>query len=155
VGPRDPSVKPYWDKDAYTIYAILLEDEKRSFVEIQSETNASPHFAPESMVSGGDPGFYKTWGPGFKDYAKQNRVARILTRDFPVTIPYKLANEPSGNRFIWFSSVGFNPQRTFAVVTMGHESGISRADWRPYFFKKMKGQWEWVAVEAQTGGWQS
>jgi hypothetical protein len=151
----DTSKKPYADKDAYAIYAVLLEEQKQSVIEIQIETSTTHNFTPADLVSGGDPGFYKIWDPVFEDYGKKNRVSRILAPAFPTKLSYKLAYEPTGDSYIWFSSVGFNPERTLAVVAMGHRDGVTSLSWRPYFFKKIDARWEWIGVEAHVTNWMS
>jgi hypothetical protein len=153
--PGENSKKPYSDKDAYAIYAVLLEEQKQSFIEIQMETSTARNFTPADLVSGGDSSFYKTWGPVLKDYGEKNRISRVLAPAFPTKLSYKLAYEPTGNSYLWFSTVGFNPERTLAVVAMGHRDGVTSFSWRPYFFKKIDGRWEWIAVEAHITHWMS
>ncbi len=181
ANPQDPPgtpatiVNPYVDADAYSIYAILLESEKHSFFVIQSETQSFSTATPENMGIKGGRNFHKVWTPVLKDYAKQFRTPRLLTRNIPTEISYELVPEqeiravfkserkwdafyelyPSSAGYYWFSAVGFDPQRTHAIVQLNHMCGMLCGNGEPHFFEKNNGKWREVSVKAEVHVWAS
>ena len=171
-------VKPYVDADAYAIYAILLAIDKHTFFVIQSETESRPTATPENVGIKGDRDFYKVWGPVLKDYAKKYRSPRLLTRKIPIEVPCELVPQqqisalfrsetkwnawgpfyelyPSSGGYFWFSAVGFDPQKTHAIVSMNHRCGMLCGGGGPNFFEKKNGKWREVSVKAQVMHWAS
>jgi len=59
-------------------------------------------------------------GPAMADYQKVNQERRSLKTDFRIDRPYELvtANKTSKPFWIGFSSVGFNDEKTVAVVAI-------------------------------------
>jgi hypothetical protein len=109
-----------------------------------------------------------------KDYAEQLHTPRLLTRSLPTVIPYELVPEQqirasflprkrwdsfyerypsSRGGFYWFSAVGFDSQRTHAIVEMNHVCGTACGGGYPQFFEKIGGKWREVSVNATTSGW--
>jgi hypothetical protein len=168
-------VKPYVDADAYSIYATLLASDKHSFLVIQCETQFSSTATPENMGIKGNRNFYKVWGPVLKDYAKQYQTPRLLTRNIPIEVSYELVPEqriraifksekkwdafyelyPSSGGYYWFSAVGFDPQKTHAIVKMNYGCGMLCGGGEPHFFEKQNGKWREVPVNAEVEGWTS
>jgi hypothetical protein len=164
------SVKPYADKDTYSIYAILLENKKSSSLVIQSETDLWWGATPENMGIKGDKNFQKVWGIVLVDFANQYQNPKLLTRDIPLEIPYELLSKqkidsifkseggwetfykryPSSGGFFSFSLVGFDPQKNHAVVWMYHSCGYVCGDGEPHFFEKKDGKWREVSVNAEV-----
>jgi hypothetical protein len=164
--------KPYVDPDAYAIYAILLASENRSSFVIQAETESRPQATPGNVGIKGGSSFYKVWGSALKDYAKQFRNPRLLTRNFPDSVPYELVPKqkidainksgknwdelyPSSRGYYWFSAVGFDPSRTRAIVSMNNLCGGLCGGGGPYFFEKTNDKWRKVSVNAEVIFWAS
>ena len=74
----------YTDQDSYQIYAALLEGEKHSLYVIQAEIRGYPNLTSKNLGIEGDKEFMREWRPVMEDYAKQNRTAKLLQRDFPL-----------------------------------------------------------------------
>ena len=173
--PSETAVKAYVDVDAYSIYAILLESEKHPQPVIQSETDSLPLITPEDMGIKGGREFRKVWAVVIKDYAKQYRTPRLLTRSIPTKITYELVPRqkiydlfksekkweafyeiyPSSGGYYSFSAVGFDPQRTHAIVQMNHSCGMLCGIGGPHFFEKQNGKWREVNVNAEVRVWAS
>jgi hypothetical protein len=170
--PPEPLVKRYVDGDAYAIYAILLASVKDSLIVIQTETDSRLGATPENMGIKGDRSFYKVWGPVLKDYAEQYRDPKLLTRNFHIEVPYELvpkqeiwpflksernsdAFQPSSRGYYWFSAVGFDHQKTHAIVQMNYLCGGFCGGGRPHFFLKKNGKWSEVTVNAEVMVWAS
>jgi hypothetical protein len=167
-------VKPYEDPDAYSIYAILLQTEKHSFFVIQSETEYFPSATCRNIGIKGDRSFQKTWGAVLKDYSDQLRTPRLLARNIPTEATYELLPEKkiraifkperrweafyelyplSHGGYYWFSPVGFDPQKTHAIVTINHLCGMLCGGGEPRFFEKVGGKWHEVSVKATMSVW--
>lgn len=165
----------YADKDAYLIYAILLESNKSSSFVIQSETDSWPLANPKNVGIKGDRSFHKEWGPALKDFASQFHNPRLLTRDIPIEGPYELVSQrtltsifkstggwntfyeryPSSGGVFSFSAVGFDAQRVHAIVQMNHSCGGLCGYGQPHFFEKKDGKWQEVSVNASISAWAS
>jgi hypothetical protein len=176
ASPSEPNVKPYAEPDAYSIYAVLVESEKNSFFVIRSETESFASATTENIGIEGDRSFQKVWGPVLKSYADQLRTPRLLTRNIPTETAYELVSEQrihaifkserkweafyelyplSHGRYYWFSPVGFDPQKTHAIVRMNHLCGVLCGGGEPHFFEKASGKWHEVSVNATRRVWAS
>jgi hypothetical protein len=171
----DSVLTPYADNDAYLIYAVLLQSTNGSSFVIRSETESWPRATSENIGIKGDRGFYKIWGQVLKDYAEQYRSPKVLTRSIPITASYELITKhnleaifksegtwrtftefyPESNGYFWFSAVGFDPQKTHAIVSMNHCCGPLCGGGQPHFFEKKNGMWQEVPVHAELQIWRS
>lgn len=160
----------YADPEAYAVYAAVLptmwnwEREPKSLI-FQEETEFS---ARETCIKG-DKKFSDTWGSTLKDYAIVNRVPRRLLRMFPVDKSYILmpkrelnelilkshwedfhARYPEAEGYISVSSVGFNAQKTKALLTMTYSCGILCMEGTYYLMEKQNGRWVLASVSNAT-----
>jgi hypothetical protein len=180
ASPQGPTAQPaatiqtYKDAEAYSIYGILLEGKGTYFV-IRAETESWSAATPEKMGIKGDRTFYKIWGPVLNDYARQFREPKIITQNIPVKGSYELVTKqalaavlkpsgnwtafydvyPQSNGYYWFSAVGFDPQRTHAIVSMNHSCGPLCGRGEPHFFEKKNGKWQEVTAQADWEVWLS
>jgi hypothetical protein len=165
----------YKDADSCQIYAALLQKESYSLYVIQAEINGYPNMTANNLGIKGDRSFTRVWGVVMKDYARQNRTSWLLARNIPIDIPYELLplsdifksehgqrgwdefyrRFPSSGGFYWFSAVGFNPQRTRALVKMNHNCGMLCGGGEPHFFEKKGAKWHEVSVNAEVEVWAS
>ena len=110
-----------------------------------------------------------------KDFTDQLRTPRSLTRNIPTQAAYELVSEqkilaifksermweafyelyPLSGGYYRFSPVGFNPQKTHAIVNMNHHCGMLCGSGEPHFFEKVRGKWREVSVNATTTMWVS
>ena len=114
---RETIVTPYADKDAYSIYAILLDERAKSSVYVKQQLLSI-------FKSGGG------WDTFYHRY-------------------------PSSGGFFSFSAVGFDSQRTHAVVKMHFGCGSLCGYSKPHFFVKKEGQWREVCLNANVTTWVS
>ncbi len=168
-------VTPYDDKDAYSIYAILLEGAKSSVYVIQVETESWSGATPKKLGITGGRDFQKIWGVAVKDFANQYRNPRVLTRSIPIQTSYQLVPKqevasifksgggwdtfyqryPSSGGFYTFSAIGFDPQKHHAVVNMHLSCGLLCGYGKPHFLEKKDGRWQEVSVNAKVTTWVS
>lgn len=164
-------LKQYVDADAYSIYAILLGAYKDPLFVIQAETQSSAKAAPRDWGMKGDSSFHKVWGPVLDDLAKKVRIPRLLTRDIPIEVSYEIVPQekiealfqsttktdrwgpfyelyPSSGGYFRFSAVGFDHQKTHAIVDLGLNCGMLCGHDEPHFFEKKNGKWREVHVRA-------
>ena len=151
---------PYVDADAYSIYAILLEDTHHPVFVVQSETESWALATPEKMGIKGDRTFQRVWGTALRDLAKQYRQPRLLMPDIPMVAPYELlstaqARQREAYYYYSFSAVGFDPQKRHAIVTMNHFCGALCGGGESHFFVKKNGKWREVSVKASLEVWAS
>jgi hypothetical protein len=176
ASPSEAIVKPYGDPDAYSIYAVLLESEKHTFFVIRSDTESFASATIKNIGIEGDRSFQKVWGSVLKDYADQLRTPKLLTRNIPTETAYELVSEQkiraifkserkweafyelyplSHGGYYWFSPVGFDLQKTHAIVTINHLCGMLCGGGEPHFFEKVSGKWHEVSVKATMTVWAS
>jgi hypothetical protein len=143
----EPVPAPYDVKDAYEIYSLLIphnwivtEAHAQSLL-IQAETQSYPiclNPANEEERS--------VVGPAIHDFVEANKKKWLLQRMFEVEQPYELlrseeikasfrgdsiasrwkafyARYPQSRGWIELSAVGFNADKTIAVVYVGHHCG--------------------------------
>ena len=80
--------QPYVDPNAYQIYAVLLAAQSEKFYVISSEMTYGPDVT-ESGIKGARE-FTKVWGAALADYVAKLHEKRMLNRDFPLDVPYKV-----------------------------------------------------------------
>jgi hypothetical protein len=156
----DDSPKPYEDGEAYAVYAAILPSEwpwrvanaKRLVIRTETE-NYKMCLQPE-----------KDWervvGPAISDYQKRNEKPWLLQPNFDIALPYQLVSAdelksamaqgswqgfykqyPESGGFISLSAVGFNADRTVAVVYMGHHCGGLCGGGEFHVLQKKDGKW--------------
>jgi hypothetical protein len=155
----------YADPDAYAVYAAVLpmiwnsEHEPKSLI-FQEETEFSATESAGHLCVKGDKKFSVSWGSTLKDYASVNRVPRRLLRMFPMDKTYILVPErelndlilkshwedfytryPEAKSYISVSSVGFNAQKTKALLTMTYSCGMLCMEGTYYLMEKQNGKW--------------
>ena len=157
----------YADSDAYEIYGVLLKNLNRSQYIIEDQTPAHPNLTAAGVGIKGE--CLKEWAPVVQDFAERNRTGRKLSRNFPPSISYKLLSraeinemlvakeaEPSSMRppgsgeSYTFSAVGFNHDRTYAIVKLtGNCPGLCGST-VPYFFEKHGTVWSEVHPKCEV-----
>jgi hypothetical protein len=161
-------VELYTDADSYQIYATLLQNEGFSSYAVQSEI-CCDQIRTDLRIEG-DRTFMRAWGAAIDDFARQNQKPMVLTRKLPFDISYELLSKSdihkfavgqegwdfhkrfpsSGGFYYWFSAVGFNRQRTRAIVNMGYgclPSALCGGE-QPHFLEKQGLKWQEVKVTA-------
>jgi hypothetical protein len=168
------SPESYADPEAYAVYAAALpmiwnsEHEPKSLI-FQEETEFSARASADNLCIKGDRKFSGTWGSTLENYASVNRVPRRLLRMFPVDKAYILVPKreldelilkshwedfytryPDAEGYVSVSSVGFNAQKTKALLAMTYSCGILCMHGTYYFMEKQNGRWVGAAVSNAT-----
>jgi hypothetical protein len=170
----DVTPESYADPEAYAVYAAVLpmiwnsEHEPKSLI-FREETEFSARESVDNLCIKGDKKFYTTWGSTLRDYVVMNRVPRHLLRMFPIDKTYLLVPKreldelilkshwedfytryPEARSYISVSSVGFNAQKTKALLTMDYSCGILCMYGTYYFMEKQNGRWVRPSVSNAT-----
>lgn len=168
------SPESYADPEAYAVYAAALpmiwnsEHEPKSLI-FQEETEFSARASADNLCIKGDKKFSGTWGSTLENYASVNRVPRRLLRMFPVDKTYILLPKreldelilkshwedfytryPDAKGYVSVSSVGFNAQKTKALVAMTYSCGILCMNGTYYLMQKQNGRWVRASVTNAT-----
>ncbi len=139
------------EKDSYDIYSLLLK------AEVQTDWNHTWVISPQTTTMPGDEGMVcvmpikeqeAVYLPIINDYTTRNRKKFRLARKFdlpsyevrgPVAAP-RNANGNSSAMF-YLSAIGFNPDRTRALVYVGVVCGSLCGSGRYHFLVRKNGRW--------------
>lgn len=173
TNPR-PTPAPYDLPEAYEVYAALLpmewtsKEAKAHYLVIQEETDAAPSFGPLKPIREcypSTPGFLKTYGGLIDEFERVNQEPKLLLRKLAIEKPYRLVPESVIAGFFkhsvdegWqsfdlhfraagyfdMSAVGFNGDKTQALVYIGHSCGNVCGGGTYHLLEKKAGKWEEV-----------
>ncbi len=163
---------PYESQDAYEVYSAILPSEwplrvaHAKALIIQTETRGYEMcLRPE-----------KEWeqkiGPAISDYVRMNAKPSLLQRRINLEIPYQLVladklrsaiqngswegfqqQYPDSGGWIELSAVGFNNDKTVAVVYMGHYCGGLCGGGGFHILEKKDGQWVALDWKGSSCAW--
>lgn len=177
MGQESP--KPYDDSDAYEVYAAIIGNEwpisaaKATRLVLQAEITTFP-FRPMCLKPA--PGDELTLGPLLTSYTKANEEPRVLQKSFKLDIPYELVSRseldkifapnsegwkpfntkyPNSGGFIHMSAVGFNADKTLALVYMGHWCGGLCGGGTHHLLEKRDGNWIEIPWRGESCSWAS
>ena len=138
---RAGTPKNYEDADAYRIYSVVLRSDPLRLHDVKrlvilNETRS------RQMCRQPEGEFQETVGPAIKDYLLVNASPWLLQQNFDTDLSYELvsneqllsvlgnhqwdifeARYPESRGWVAFSAVGFNQDRTVAVVHVSHHCG--------------------------------
>jgi len=165
---------PYEDADAYEVYSAILPSEwplhaaNAKALIIQSETRTY------KMCLRPDKEWENIVGPAISDYQKMNDKHWLLQRKFSIEVPYKLVSSdelksvfergswenfykeyPASGGVIELSAVGFNADKTIAVVYVAHLCGILCGGGGFQVCQKKMGRWVPLDWKGLSCGWES
>jgi hypothetical protein len=148
--------KPYESADAYQIYSLLLPHEEsygfaKGTLMIREETVSQPSSVGKDLTP-------ESWNK-FKDaIASFNRVQKkrwLLQRHFQIEKSYKLVSSDviktlpdqpqSAAALVFMSAIGFNREKTRAIVYMGSQCGGLCGSARFHLLEKAHGRWREVS----------
>ena len=178
---QQDDIAVYEDKDAYDVYVAALQlgrphqdsIERAEVLIIQQEI--------ESWEGRKDPGIKfaedakAEWEPVLESLVLANQKPMKLKNIFPLKTPYKLLSKedmrkglpegggwkayykkfPNSNGYIWFSAVGFNAEKTKAIVYVSHLCGSLCGGGGPHFLERKDGKWVAADVQVSFGVWAS
>jgi len=170
----DKAPKPYADAEAYEVYSAILPTEwpwqapnAKSLV-IRSETEGykmclKPEAESEKII-----------GQAISEYVKLNKESWLLKRGLSIEKPYELVpfdelrsalkqggwenfykQYPNSGGWIELSAIGFNADKTVAVVYMGHHSWSLSGSGRFHVLQKKDGKWTPLKWRGARCGWES
>ena len=164
---QEPSAaQPYESPDAYKIYSLLLpHEESYGFANggliIQQETEAE--YPPvEGACLSSD--VAKRFKDAISDYRRVRETTWLLQRRFEIEKPYEIVTRdrialvlkserdlnieryPSSGGYIFMSAVGFNKNKTLAIVFAGSRCGGLCGSARFHFLQKVGEKWKEVPV---------
>jgi len=171
---KDAPLKSYEDAEAYEVYSAILPTEwpwrvanAKSLV-IQSETKGYkmcllPEAESEEII-----------GPAISEYVKLNEKTWLLQERLNIEKPYKFITSdglkivfehgdwekfgkqyPDSGGWIELSAVGFNTDKTVAVVYMGHHCGMLCGGGGFHVLQKKDGKWEPLKWNGTSCSWAS
>jgi len=157
---KDAPLKSYEDAEAYEVYSAILPTEwlqllgNAKSLAIRSETKGykmclQPEAESEKII-----------GQAISEYVKLNKETWLLKRGLNIEKPYELIpydelrsalkhggwenfykQYPNSGGWIELSAVGFNADKTVAVVYMGHHSWSLSGGGRFHVLQKKDGKW--------------
>lgn len=161
AAPESFAARPYDDADAYEIYSLLLPQQEsydlgKDLVTIQES-------AIVQDISGAC--LTEADAKRFKDsIAGYNRVQKrrwLFQRQFHVTKQYRIVGKevlsalphyPQGaGSYLLMSAVGFNRNKTQAIVFIESVCGGLCGSWRFHFLKKVHRNWSEIPVATCVG----
>jgi hypothetical protein len=163
MGSPDPldSPEPYDITEAYEVYSAIIPIEVPDpkthtwFIQIDTSPISDGSSRPKDPLDGA-----REVDTALNDYLKMNATTWLLQRNFTLPKPYKLVTRDEikamfphpreqGEPWIELSAVGFNDDRTIAIVYMtSNYSGEGKS----FLLQKHNGKWE---VLSGISCWQS
>src|SRR6185437_10094490 len=155
------AVQRYDDADAYEVYSLLLPNEEsytfaKDALMIQENTVAEDMYPVGPCLKSEDAKRFKA---AIADYNRIYKTKWLLQRKFQITKPYRIVNakvistlpdQPqSAVSYVSMSPVGFNREKTQAVVFMESSCGGLCGSWQFHFLAKVHGEWNEVRVAAR------
>lgn len=160
---QDAATEPYEDDEAYAIYNLLLPSEEvvrfaQGTLIIQEDTVTRR--VPASCIA---PAAQDEFKEAIADFERVNSTSWRLQRQFKSEKPYEIVSaetlktvfengwwgafnkrHPESGGFIVLSAVGFNKDKTQALVFTGSSCGSDCGEWSLHLLKKMNGRWKLV-----------
>ncbi len=161
VAAKNPSSEQYDDENAYEIYSLLLPDEQsygfaKDTIVIQQETVASVRINDGCLT----PQAAREFKDAIEDYKRHNE-SMVLQRKFKINKHYELVTTetigtlmkdynwnafykqyPNSGGIIRMSAVGFNREKTLAIVDTGSTCNNQCGRGSFHLLKKIDGKWK-------------
>ena len=171
VSSSSGKAPPYEDREAYEVYSAILplerplRDGQAKRLLIQDETKGF------QMCLSPDKEWEERIGPAIFDFVRLNEKPSLLQPRIKVDIPYQLivADElrpashagwerfhqryPDSGGWIELSAVGFNVNKTVAVVYMGYHCGSLCGHGGFHVLEKKDGKWVALDWQGSSCAW--
>lgn len=172
---QDNQPAPYKDSIAYEIYSTILLSEwavrvaKAKTLVIRAETDAK-----FQMCLKPDDESKKIIGSAISNYLEVNKKIWLIQEKFTLEIPYKIVSGetiksmveknnweefynryPNSGGYIGLSAVGFNEDKTIAVVYVAHSCGQLCGGGRYHVLRKKDGKWVPLSWRGSSCDWAS
>ncbi|HEY7285781.1 MAG TPA: hypothetical protein VH497_10080 [Vicinamibacterales bacterium] len=174
--------KPLVDPDAYAVYAAVLPSNwlvrtgHATRLVIQDTTEIADFAASHCYPKGADID-NGAWTAALDDFKAQNAEPLALLNQLTLDRPYELvpgdhlrsffktagvdgwenfmAAYPDASGYIQLSAVGFDRDKTKAIVYVAHHCGGLCGKGTYHFLERQQGQWRQVSPNVQTCMWVS
>ncbi|MFM9904073.1 MAG: hypothetical protein ACKVQJ_05815 [Pyrinomonadaceae bacterium] len=184
MAPGQVAPLPYSDTEAYAVYSFVMRDEwparaaKAKKLVIQTETTDFPRFGNDKTdCLAPAKGEEATYAPVIAAYRELNKKSWLLQPKFDASIPFQIvpkasiedlftrkgidgwndfyAKYPDSGGAISMSAVGFNADKTIAIVYMGHSCGGLCGGGNYHVLRKTDGKWSEIRWLGLTCSWAS
>jgi len=158
---ESPDEQPYDDADAYEIYGLLLpHEESYGFAKdaLMIQENTFPEDISGACLRQADA---KRFRGAIAGYNRIYKKKLLLKPEFQIAKPYRivgaklisaLPDHPQGAvSYVRMSPVGFNREKTQAIVFMESSCGGLCGSWRFHFLEKVHGKWNEVSLATCVG----
>ena len=163
---------PYVIPEAYEVYSTIIPSVWPWVKTLLIRSETEPYnmcLRPEKQYEG-------RIGPAISDYVKQNQKTWLLQRDLRIDRPYETITpdelksifeqgiegwktfhqkHPDTGGWIELSAVGFNDDKTIAVVYMGYHCGIVCGGGEFHVLQKKDGKWIPLEWRGESCSWAS
>jgi len=163
VSAQASGVKPIDDLESYAVYSALLPDEamrgmRRSMIVIQAEAITDQRCWPSG------PPIETEWKSTFESLRAENSHARTIRSGFTLSVPYIVLPKadimafftalrpdswkhfyeryPDSAGFLGLSAVGFDTDRTEAIVYIAHSYNFLGGEYSYHLLRKLGGNWQ-------------
>src|SRR5262245_17984849 len=167
-------LKPYEDADAYEVYSAILPSEWPWRVENAKTLAIHSATMVYGMCLRPEPESQEVIGQAISEYVRLNEKTWLLQRRFNIEKPYELIasdelnrmsgfegweqfykQHPNSGGYIDLSAVGFNGDKTVAVVYMGHHCGGLCGGGGFHVLRKKDGKWAPLTWRGKSCLWRS
>jgi hypothetical protein len=162
VSAQAADVKPINDPESYAVYSALLPDAamrgmRRSMIVIQAEATTDLGCWPSG------PPMESEWRSALESLHAENAHARTILSGFTLSVPYIVLSKadvmavfdglgpdgwkhfveryPNSAGYLRLSAVGFDADRTKAIVYMGHTYNSWGGQVAHHLLRKLTGTW--------------
>lgn len=153
--------QPYGDADAYEIYNLLLPQEE-SYAFAKDALMIQENTVPEDISAAClKPADAKRFKGAIAGYERVYQKKWFLQRNFEIGRDYRivdakmisaLPDQPqSAVSYVSMSPVGFNREKTQAVVFVESSCGGLCGSWRFHFLVKVHGKWNEIPLAGCAG----
>ena len=171
--PNQTTSSAYDDADAYEVYAAILPSEWPLRVAHAKQLVIRRETRSFQMCLKPDTEIQARFGPAIADYIRQNEKKWLLQPRFSFASPYQFfegsfdavlkqggwdeyyRRYPESGGLIELSAVGFNVDKTVAVVYMGHSCGPLCGGGTFHVLEKVDGKWKPFEWKGSSCAWAS
>lgn len=171
--PTQTTLSAYEDADAYEVYATILPSGWPLRVAHAKQLVIRRETRSYEMCLKPDTEIQARFGPAVADYIRQNKKKWLLQPGFSFASPYQFfegsfdavlkqggwdeyyRRYPESGGLIVLSAVGFNVDKTVAVVYMGHSCGMRCGGGTFHVVEKVDGKWKPFAWKGSSCAWAS
>lgn len=171
--PTQTTSSAYDDADAYEVYATILPSEWPLRVAHAKQLVIRRETRSYQMCLKPDTEIQARFGPPMADYIRQNEKKWFLQPRFSLASPYQFfegsfdavlkqggwdeyyRQYPESGGLIELSAVGFNVDKTVAVVYMGHSCGMLCGGGTFHVLEKVDGKWKPFEWKGSSCAWAS